>query len=526
MHNLTYKSIDVMKKSKDVITAQLTSAEKANLIACLATAGITHIAISTPMDIQSEFVAFGSTPSPRTISAETQDWCDLIHAQLSIYGEPLKVIHRGTFCGVEAIYGAGYIDGGLSLGTQASAPTDGTATLLGRYYKYLFTNVGITHVLDGDIFCPIPEGTTHAFDGHYWWPGGTQANFDAAYAAFHVLTTTFGTSAGKSLVFMTHNNFSELASGWMDRALFTDQNMAGADYYGQRQGSTAVNPADYVRDWQQLYQGKDSASPFGNNNAAGIPQFWGEWGDLPNAVPAGTENDNVTWAAWLNSFYRAITDNLVSPYGPMVGFNYWGGWESQNTSIVDKAGSGASSVYTLNFRGNILKTWFSTVASTSQFGITATWKSNWMHLVPRQSQYRLKPSQFSTQSINSLGFEGYIKDGTSITFSLYKDFAENPSLTFTFGNAESDQAFITGGDLGAFLGDNPLGLEPLGTISDPDPSGDRHFKFRVYFPDIYSNYISIGVESSGLNQSYEVTRIGIGSSEDILVDSGTIKDLA
>lgn len=349
-----------MKKSKDTVTSQLTTAEKENLIACLATTGITHIAISVPMDIQSEMVAFGSTPSPRTISGETQDWCDVIHAQLSIYGEPLKVIHRGTLCGVEAIWGAGYIDGGLTIGSQGSAAGDGTNTLLGRYYLYLYTNVGISHVLDGDIFAPIPEGTTHAFDGHYWWPGGTQANYVSAYSEFHTLTTTFGTSAGKSLVFMTHDNFSELASGWMNAGRFSDQNLAAADYYGQRQGATYVTPADYVYDWQQLYLGKDSNGG-GGNNAGGYPQFWGEWGDLPGAVPTGTEADDATWVAFLNEFYSAIRDNLVAPNGHLIGFNYWGGWESQNTSIVTKTGSGASSVYSLNFRGKILQFYFSTL---------------------------------------------------------------------------------------------------------------------------------------------------------------------
>ncbi len=357
MYNLTYKSVDIMKKTKDTVQSQLTTAEKQALVSTLATLGITHIAISIPMDIQSEFVAFGSTPSPRTISGETQDWCDVIHAQQSIYGVPLKVIHRGTLCGVEAIYNAGYIDGGLTIGTQSSAASDGTNTLAGRFYLYMNTNVGAAHIIDGDVFAPIPEGTTHAFDAHYWWPDGTQANYVTAYNVFHDIVDAYGTANGKSLVFMTHDNFSELASGWMNVGRFSDQNLAGADYYGQRQGSTKVTVADYLTDWQQLYLGKDSNGG-GNNNAGGYPQFWGEWGDLPDAMPASTSADNTTWSNFLNSFYTMIKDNLATPKGPMIGFNYWGGWEGQNTSILDKTGSGASSVYTLNFRGQILKNYF------------------------------------------------------------------------------------------------------------------------------------------------------------------------
>lgn len=340
-----------MKKTKDVITAQLTSAEKKALIDCLRTTGATHIAISTPMDIQSEFVAFGSTPSPRTISEEVQDWCDIIHAR------GMKVLHRGTLCGVEAIWGAGYIDGGLTIGTRTSAATDGTNTLAGRIYLYLNTNVGAAHWEDGDIFAPIPEGTTHAFDGHHWWPDGTQAQYVNAYTVFKQILNDFNQTNKKKIEFMVHDNFSELASGWMNAGQFSNQQMAGADYYGQRQGSTYVTPADYVRDWQQLFLGKDSNGG-GGNNAGGYAQFWGEWGDLPDAMPSGTQNDNATWAAWLHDFYQAIRDNLVEPNGKMIGFNYWGGWEDQNTSIVTKTGSGASSIYTLNFRGEILKKYF------------------------------------------------------------------------------------------------------------------------------------------------------------------------
>lgn len=356
--SLIYKSCDIMKKTKDVVTSQLVTAEKTALVSCLATLGITHIAISTPMDIQSELVAFGSTPSPRTISGETQDWCDVIHAA------NLKVIHRGTLCGVEAIYNAGYIDGGLSIGTATSALTDGTATLAGRIYLYLNTNVGASHWVNGDIFAPIPEGTTHAFDGHYFWPAGTQANYVSAYTVMHQVFTNWLAANGKTGIFMTHDNFSELASGWMNTGRFSDQNLAGADYYGQRQGATYVTAADYVTDWQQLYLGKDSNGG-GSNNAGGYPEFWGEWGDLPGAMPSGTTATDALWGAFLTSFYAAIQANLVYPRGHMIGFNYWGGWEGQNTSILTKIGSGASSVYALNFRGELLKQFFTAAYFTN-----------------------------------------------------------------------------------------------------------------------------------------------------------------
>lgn len=184
------------------------------------------------------------------------------------------------------------------------------------------------------------------------------------------------------------------------------------------------------------------------------------------------------------------------------------------------ADSTSPNVYQLFTGYNDLRT------STQRFGVDASWRSNWIHLVPRRSRFRVKPTQFSIQGINSLGFQGYITDGTIITFSLFTDFVDTAQLTFDFGRSSTDENFLQGSELGAFMGNNPLGLEPLGTISDPLPDGSRHFKFVVYFPDIYSNYLSIGVDSSGTDQSWELIRIGLGTSEDSMQSADNIKDIS
>jgi hypothetical protein len=165
------------------------------------------------------------------------------------------------------------------------------------------------------------------------------------------------------------------------------------------------------------------------------------------------------------------------------------------------------------------------IRGDNEFGISANWLSNWMHVTPGPRGGRARANQFSVQSVNSLGFEGYIKDGTIINFSLYKDFSDTSVLSFPFGNSDEDLDFMTGGDLGSFLGSNPLGLTPLGSISEAGQDGYRHFKFIIYFPDIYSNYFSLGIQSAGLNQSYEITRIGLGTSEDALQSATSIKDI-
>ncbi len=351
-----------MKKSKDTLTSQLSIEEKINLVACLATLGITHVAISVPLDDNSIWIAAGSTPSPNTVENETQEWCDVIHSQLSMYGLPLKVIHRGSFGGVENIFGVAYDNAATARGSAASSSTDANTTWCGKYYRYLYNHVG-DHVITGDIFAPIPEGTTHAFDGHMFVDNtgsGTIANYVQLFTDFHTITNTYMAAKGVTAIFMSHNNFSEIASGWMPTSLFTNQGLVGFDYYGQRKGAAYVNQEDYLYDLQQLGIGKDSNGG-GSNNAGGFTQFWGEWGDLPGAVTTLGESNQVQWDSWLVAFYKTIRDNLVTPNGGstgLVGFNYWGGWEGQNTSLLVKTGSGVTARYSLNFRGKILRDFY------------------------------------------------------------------------------------------------------------------------------------------------------------------------
>ena len=164
------------------------------------------------------------------------------------------------------------------MGSAASAASDGESTWCGRYYNYLYNIVG-NHVISGDIFAPIPEGTTHAFDGH--WFAGSQGAYMQLFTDLHTITNTYAAAKGVTVTFLSSNNFSELASGYIF-TIPTDQSMACADYYGQRQGSAFNKVADYIRDWQQLYLGLDSNGG-GGNSSGGVNQFQGEWGDIDNA---------------------------------------------------------------------------------------------------------------------------------------------------------------------------------------------------------------------------------------------------
>jgi hypothetical protein len=338
---LLYKSVDVMKKTKDVMATQLSDAEIANLVACIKTTGATHIAISCPMDTDAQMRAAGTTPAPRTAEAHIQAWCDAIHAA------GLKVIHRGTFSGTEAIWGFSQIIFGtgtaLAIGTSGSAAADGENSFCGRIRRYILTTVGATHWADGDLFCPIPEGTQNAFNGKNWWDGTSDSTgqYAAAFIAFKATAAAAFTSISKSVTFMSHNNFSEVRSGWVPASLFSDQNIAGFDYYGQYQGTLYNNVADYITDIATVCTN------------TGKSAFWGEWGDLPNAMPAFASLNIYDRLNFLQQFYKSIQTNLVDT-GKLIGYNYWGGWEGQNTSILIKTGSN----YTLNARGKMLQAFF------------------------------------------------------------------------------------------------------------------------------------------------------------------------
>lgn len=142
--------------------------------------------------------------------------------------------------------------------------------------------------------------------------------------------------------------------------------------------------------------------------------------------------------------------------------------------------------------------------STTYLPFTSEWQSNFFNALPIKS---------NIQGVNSVAIEGYIKGGTSFTFNLFKDFSNTSALTFTFGGTEDE--FLMGDDLATFLGSNPLGLQPLGTIDAPGSDGRRRFSFIVYFPYIYGQYFSTGVRSEGVAQDWELIRISLGLKESV-----------
>lgn len=160
------------------------------------------------------------------------------------------------------------------------------------------------------------------------------------------------------------------------------------------------------------------------------------------------------------------------------------------------------------------------VGATS-YPIVSVWKSNWMNLTPKR---RMVPkSDFNPQSVNAMAVEGYIRGGTTLTFEMMKDFSDTAVLSFTFGGNETN--FLDTTNLFVFLGDRPLGGEPLASFSAPDVDGNIHFMFLVYFPDIYSNHISLSVTNSGVDQYFEITRFGLATTQDTTFPTTRIKTI-
>ena len=161
------------------------------------------------------------------------------------------------------------------------------------------------------------------------------------------------------------------------------------------------------------------------------------------------------------------------------------------------------------------------VAGTSRYAISSSYLSNMINLSPKIHK---RQTTSNSQAVNSLYFEGYIRDGTTINFQLYTDFGTTPAISFNF-NTENGSSTIDETITGAFLGSTPLMLRPMGALSDTgdvDSEGRRHFSFRVYFPFQYGSYFSVGWSSFGTDFNYEIIRYGLSAMNDVSWDPGKV----
>lgn len=322
------RSEDVMKYTKDVMTSQPSDADIDSIVTALKSLGITHIAISVPLDATSNYPSSGK-PSPRTAEAFTQKWADSIHSH------GLNVIWRGTFSGLEGIYGFQQKVGSnrFPAGTASSAVNDGNNSWLGKIYRYITNNP--SYFASGDVWAPLPERTQGIFsDSTSFLPStgsGIQANYANFFNDLKTVSDKAFSSIGKNVTTgLSSNNFSEIKSGWLPQSIIDTAGYVAVDYYG-----TTHTPAEMDSDLRTIAKAK------------GKPVFLEEWGDYWDSNLSQSAE-----TAYLQSMYSEI--NTLVKAGVVAGFNSWTGWTGTPESILTKDSSG----FHLNFAGTILQNIF------------------------------------------------------------------------------------------------------------------------------------------------------------------------
>lgn len=323
------KGVDVMKFTKDTMTNQPSDQEIQNIVSAVKSMNVTHISVSIPMDSDADYPA-GGKPSPRTSAALAQKWADTIH------GAGLKVIWRGTWSGIEGIYGFPKRVGAnrFPTGLAATAETDGSNTWLGKTYQYILNNPNLFQA--GDVWAPLPERTEGIFsDSTSFLPHtspGLQTNFVNFFNDLKTVSDRAFSRLGRTgvLTGMTANNYSEVVSGWLPQSLFDVNGIVAIDYYGINHSA-----AEMEYDIRNMFKTR------------GKPVFLQEWGDYWNSGMSQTDR-----AQYLTGVYSVI--ERLANEGVLAGFNYWGGWDNSAEGVLTRTATG----YGLNYRGELLKNLF------------------------------------------------------------------------------------------------------------------------------------------------------------------------
>lgn len=322
------KSVDVMKYTKDVLKSQPSDADIQSLVTTLKTLNVNYIAMSVPMDDTASYPS-DSKPAPRTAEAFTQKWADTIH------NAGLHIIWRGTFSGIEGIYNFPKRVGGnrFPAGTASSAASDGGNSWLGKIYQYVTKHP--SYFAAGDIWAPLPERTEGIFSDSTSFLSNGGAGIKENYATFFndlkkVSDNAFATIGKNVITGLTTNNYTEIASTWLNQSVFDTASYTVVDYYG-----SSHTPSEMESNLRAIYA------------LHGKPVMVQEWGDYWNSSMSQSAR-----TAYLQSIY-SVLQKLVNE-GKVIGFNYWGGWEGPGEGIVNHDSSG----FHLNYAGELLKNFF------------------------------------------------------------------------------------------------------------------------------------------------------------------------
>lgn len=363
MKNLTYKAVENSKNTSGESgnnpaggSGQLTQAQITELVGLAASMGATHFQnlffMDTNTQMQANYSAYSSNYNLRTLEADTQLWADICHAA------GLKVVYRGSWSGIKGNNNFAFVKYGtgtfVPVGTPASAASEGETTYCGKMYRFLNTNIGVSHLANGDIIAPISEFTEFLSNANYTWfdtSGGVQAGIYDFFTKMKQVVDNFATANNLTLGFWSIVNYSEYLSGYLNNTLPAAQGIIPIDYYGHSGGysnGVHVSPANYVTDWLAVRTQVGGAGyPLHQTELGGI--FGDSWPSLNGgdifSPKITTYEDSAHYQIRL---YKAYRDSLVDP-GYMSGVSQWGFWSGQNSSIVFYTGGH----YYLNYFGQL-----------------------------------------------------------------------------------------------------------------------------------------------------------------------------
>ena len=302
-------SIDIMKWTKDTLTHQPDDATIQKLVATIKRdINPQYVAIAVPLNPTSEYPA-NQTPASRTAEAFTKSLCDAIHAA------GMNALFRGTLCELEGIYDFQKVVGDKRLNPNS---------LIAKITSAIHANPG--WFADGDQFAPLPERTENIFqDSTAFLTNLPQGYADFFIALMDAEDTAFkdiGKKVGTSLI---ANNYTEVASGWLPRALFDRAGVVAVDHY-------ARTPDALYNDIKALH------------DRIGLPVFLEEWGNYWDITP-------------LKPYLDAL--GRLADEGILTGFNYWGAWSGPAEGLLNDD-------LTINARGKEVATFFASRQPKSQ----------------------------------------------------------------------------------------------------------------------------------------------------------------
>lgn len=425
---LAIRSIDVMKWTKDTLTNQPTGAQIQAIVNTLATNfNLTHISIAVPMDGQASYEEVGVIPGPLTAEGFLAAWITAIH------DAGLGVLYRGTLNGVErsgdtALWNFKLLVGTnrLPQGTDTSAESDGSTTLLGKVRQFLVNTQTLWR--DGDIFAPMPERTenntietpvlsitrsgniaTLTTTGNhnigngqpFRVSGANESDYNGSFIATKIsdsvlqytvantpstpATGTILAGFGVSPYTDAYSIFSNTGSGVNANyaEFFNDLKLVADDFFQNHlgiqvtTGYTANNYTEVNSGWlfNSIFDaaGVVSIDHYGTSHTpeemdSNLRSLYTSKGH-PIVLQEwadywnGAESQAVR-TLYLRNFY-AMLGELVDD-GILTAFNYWGGWVfGEGEGILTDLSAGSAYKYGITYYGQILAEFFEAVAPPS-----------------------------------------------------------------------------------------------------------------------------------------------------------------